>query len=93
MVDIIDLALIGQDGVTFDGGFGTSNSVGIALKMSLFENLQNVCSTIDSGTAYVLEQFSDHLVYYFVPTFCNFVHLWEIETLRVYNFFLHCASL
>ena len=36
MVDINDLALIGQDGVTFDGGFGTSNNAGVALQMSLF---------------------------------------------------------
>ena len=36
MVDIIDLALIGWDGVTFDGVFETSNNVGIAFKMSFF---------------------------------------------------------
>ena len=36
MVDIIDLALQGRDHVPFDGGFRTSNNVGIAFQMSLF---------------------------------------------------------
>ena len=100
MVDIIDLALIGEDGVTFDGGIGTSNNIGMAFHTSYFlflcsliENLQGVSCTIDSSTAFVLEQFSDHFIYYIVPTFCIFCHLWEIKTLRACNFFLHCTSL
>ena len=36
IVDIIDLVLFGQDGVTFDRGLGTSSNVGIAFQMSLF---------------------------------------------------------
>ena len=36
MVEIIDLAFIDWDGVTFDGGLGTSNNVGIAFQMGLF---------------------------------------------------------
>ena len=93
MVDIIDLALIGWDGVTFDGVFETSNNVGIAFKMEFifcffvhkFRNVKVFGVKLDSGTAFVFEQFSDHLIYYFVPTFCIFLHLWEIETLKVYN--------
>ena len=46
MVDIIDLALIGQDGVTFGGGFGTSNNVGIAFQMSLLFGTQVIVAQL-----------------------------------------------
>ena len=36
MADIIDLALIGGDGVTFDEGFGTSKNVGIRFQIFCF---------------------------------------------------------
>ena len=36
MADIIDLALISQEGVTFDGVYGMVNNVYIIFKMNLF---------------------------------------------------------